>query len=176
MEQSMNIFQVMILFVAALQAACVGTRTYTEQEKLVLERTRTIWVEVNGDHKTIPTGTSGLLENVERHVKERLTRSGLTVASDKRSADADLRLDFDFTYRKPFEGLPSGDTEYSRNTLVMHIEARLNHKDVGQLFRHDDVVSPPYDLNFSQARIIKYVDSDVLEALFKSAPPATKTE
>ena len=96
----MSIFQVVIVLIAVLQAACVGHRPYTEQELSTLAQTKTIWVDVRRDARTLPTGIASIIEKVEQDVKGKLTRAGLTIVPDQSSADAVLQLTFDFSDRR----------------------------------------------------------------------------
>ena len=162
----MTIFQIVILVVAVLQAACVGSRTYTDQEKVALAQTTTIYVDVRSDARTLPTGIAGIVEQVEHDVKDKLTRAGLTVAPDRARADAVLQLVFDYSDRRHLdEPSSSDDTSYRHDARSMRIGVSLDHKEVGRVFRHGSSVSPPYDVNLADSPILRSIDSDVLQAL-----------
>lgn len=171
----MNIFHVILLAIAILQTACVGHRTYTEQEQLTLAQTKTIWVDVRSDSRTLPTGTASIIEKVEREVKDKLTRAGFTVVTDPSTADATLNLEFDFSDRRHRDELASNyESAYRHDAHSIHVGVRLDHTQVGHLLWHGESVSPPYDLNLSRSAVIRYIDSDVLQALFKPSTPATR--
>jgi hypothetical protein len=173
----MSIFQVVIVVIAVLQTACVGHRTYTEQEQQTLAQTKTIWVDVRSDARTLPTGIAGMIEKVEQDIKGKLTRAGFTIVPDRSTADAVLQLAFDFSDRRRRDDFASSyDSSYRHDAHSIHIGASLDHNKVGHLFWHSDSVSPPYDLNLANSPVIRYIDSDVREALFKSTPPATKNK
>ncbi|NGZ02022.1 MAG: hypothetical protein CV090_03100 [Nitrospira sp. WS238] len=172
----MTIFWAAILIVATLQTSCVSTRTYTEQEKVVLARTQSIWVEVDKDDRALSDGMPEVTKKVVAHVKDKLTRSGLTMAPDRPSADATLQLYFDSAQNSHPGELAAGEISSNRHAPSMRIEARLHHKEVGPLFHHVNRVPPPYDFNFPSTDLIMYVDTDVLQALFKSPPSSTKNE
>ncbi|MBK8278482.1 MAG: hypothetical protein IPK92_22380 [Nitrospira sp.] len=173
----MNIFHVMLLAIAVLQTACVGHRPYTEQEQQTLAHTKTIWVDVRSDTRTLPAGIAGIIERVEQNVKDKLTQAGFTVVPDQSTADATLNLAFDFSDRRQRDELASNyDSPYRHDAHSIHIGARLDHKTVGHLLWHGESVSPPYDLNLSHSTIIRDIDSDVLQALFKSTSPAAKKD
>lgn len=169
----MSIFQVVIFAIAVLQTACVGHRTYTEQEQLTLAQTKTIWVDVRSDLRILPPGITSIVDRVELDVKNKLARAGFTVVSDQSTADATLNLAFDFSDRRRRDELASSyDSPYQHDAHSIHIGASLDHKTVGHLLWHGESVSPPYDLNLSHSTIIRDIDSDVLQALFKSTTPA----
>lgn len=170
-------FRLVIFIVVALQAACVGHRTYTEQEKSSLAQTKTIWVDVHSDARTLPTEISGIVNKVEQDVKHKLTSAGFTVVPDKSEADAVLQLALEFSHQRPLHDLSGNDDDsYRRDAPSMRIDARLDHKEVGQVFWHRDSVSPPYDTNLTDSALIRSIDSDVLQALFKSTSPAAKKD
>lgn len=173
----MRILQIVTLVIAVLQAACTGHRTYTEQEQRTLAQTKTIWVDIHSNARTLPTGITGIIEKVEQDVKDKLTRAGFTVVPDRSMADAILQLAFDFSDRRQRDELASNyDSPYRHDAHSIHIGARLDHKTVGHLLWHGESVSPPYDLNLSHSTIIRDIDSDVLQALFKSTSPAAKKD
>lgn len=169
----MSMFHVMIVALAVLQAACVGHRTYTEQEQFTLAQTKTIWVDVRSDARALPLGTTGIIERVELDVKDKLTRAGFTVVANQSTADAVLQLVFDFSDRRHRDELASSyESTYRHEAHSIHVGASLGHKTVGHLLWHGESVSPPYDLNLAHSKIIRDIDSDVLQALFKSTTPA----
>lgn len=169
----MNIFHVMLLAIAVLQTACVGHRPYTEQERQTLAHTKTIWVDVRSDARTLPTGIAGIIEKVEQDVKSKLTQAGFTVVPDQSTADAVLQLAFDFSDRRRQDELSSSyESAYRHDAHSIHVGASLDHKVVGHLLWHGESILPPYDLNLSRSSIIRYIDSDVMQALFKSTTPA----
>jgi len=169
----MSIFHVVLFVIAILQAACVGSRTFTEQEQVMLAQTKTIWVDVRSNARELPTGIAPLIEKIEHNVKDRLTRAGFTVASDWSTADAILQLAFDFSdRRRPDELSSSYDSPYRQDAHSIHIGASLDHKEVGHVFWHGGSVSPPYDVSLTNSLILSSIDSDVLQALFKPKPPA----
>ena len=172
----MAIFFAALLVIATLQTSCIGTRTYTEQDKVVLAQTQHIWIEVHRSDRAISDGMPEITEKVVAHVKGRLRRSGLTMATDKPSADATLQLYFDSVRNSHPDELTDSTIGSSRHAPSMRIEAKLHHKDVGPLFHHVNHVPPPYDFNFPSADLIMYIDTDVLQALFKSPPSSTKNE
>ncbi len=168
----MNISQVVVFVLAVLQAACVGHRTYTEQEQLTLAQTKTIWLDVRSDARTLPTGIAGIIDTVESDVKDKLTRAGFTIVPDRSMADGILQLAFDFSdRRRQDESSSSYESPYRHDAHSIHIGVRLDHKNVGHVLWHGDSVSPPYDLTLSRSDIIRHIDSDVLQALFKSTTP-----
>lgn len=172
-KQLMSLLHVVIVALAVLQASCVGHRTYTEQEQFTLSQTKAIWVDVRSDSRMLPTGTASIIEKVEREVKDKLTQAGFTVVPDPSTADATLNLAFDFSDRRQRDELASSyDSPYRHDAHSIHIGARLDHKTVGHLLWHGESVSPPYDLNLSHSAIIRDIDSDVLQALFKSRTSA----
>ncbi|MFO0701671.1 MAG: hypothetical protein U0236_20810 [Nitrospira sp.] len=169
----MSIVQVVIFVIAVLQAACVSHRTYTEQEQLTLALTQTIWVDVRRDTRAFPLGTTSIIDKVESDVKDKLSRAGFTVVPDQSTADAVLQLVFDFSDRRLRDELASSyESAYRHDAHSIHVGASLDHKTVGHLLWHGESVSPPYDLNLSRSNIVRYIDSDVLQALFKSTTPA----
>ncbi|MDH4304756.1 MAG: hypothetical protein OEV53_11915 [Nitrospira sp.] len=173
----MSIFHGALFVIAILQAACVGSRTFTEQEQLTLAQTKTIWIDVRSDYRTLPNGIPLIIEKVEHHVKDTLTRAGFTLAPDRSTADAILQLAFDFSDRRRRDELSSSyDSPYRHDAHSIHISASLDHKTVGHVFWHGGSVSPPYDVSLANSAILSSIDSDVLQALFKSRPPATKKE
>lgn len=173
----MSIFHVVLFVIAILQAACVGSRTFTEQEQVTLAQTKTIWVDVRSDSRALPTGVPLIIEKVEHHVKGKLVRAGFTVAPDWSAADAILQLVFDFSdRRRPDELSSSYDSPYRHDAHSIYIGASLDHKTVGHVFWHGGSVSPPYDVSIANSLILGSIDSDVLQALFKSKPPVTKMD
>ncbi|MDH4155549.1 MAG: hypothetical protein OEV01_17370 [Nitrospira sp.] len=169
----MSIFHGALFVIAILQAACVGSRTFTEQEQVTLAQTKTIWVDVRSDSRELPPGVALLIEKVEHRVKDKFMRAGFTVAPDWSAADVILQLAFDFSdRRRPGELSSSYDSPYQHDAHSIHIGASLDHKTVGHLLWHGESVSPPYDLNLSRSTIIRDIDSDVQQALFKSTTPA----
>jgi hypothetical protein len=173
----MSIFHVVLFFIAILQAACVGHRTYTEQEQVTLAQTKTIWVDVRSDSRELPPGVALLIEKVEHRVVDKLTRAGFTVTPDPSTADAILQLAFNFSDgRRRDEISGSYDGPYRHDAEFIHIGTSLDHKEVGHVFWHGDSVSPPYDLNLANSAILSSIDSDMLQALFKATPPVTKTK
>lgn len=171
----MSIFHVVLCVIAVLQTGCIGSRTFTEQEQITLAKTKTIWVDIRSDPRALPTGVPLIIEKVEHHVKDKLVRAGFAVASDWSAADAILQLAFDFSdRRRPDELSSSYDSPYQHDAHSIHIGASLDHKTVGHVFWHGGSVSPPYDVNLANSAILSSIDSDVLQALFKSRPPATK--
>lgn len=171
----MRISHLIVFVIVALQAACVGHRTYTEQEQLTLAQTKTIWVDVRSDTRMLPTGTAGIIEKVEHEVKDKLTRAGFTVVPDQSTADAVLQLAFDFSDRRRQDEFASSyESAYRHDTHSIHIGVSLDHKTVGHVLWHGESVFPPYDLNLSRSDIIRHVDSDLLQTLFKSTIPAKR--
>ncbi|HMS84879.1 MAG TPA: hypothetical protein PKD12_14615 [Nitrospira sp.] len=169
----MSTLQVMIVALAVLQTACIGHRTYTEQEQSTLAQTKTIWVDILSDTRSFPLGTTSIIERVELDVKDKLTRAGFTVVPDQSAADAVLQLAFDFSDRRHRDELASSyESAYRHEAHSIHVGASLDHKTVGHLLWHGESVSPPYDLNLSHSTIIRDIDLDVLQALFKSTTPA----
>lgn len=173
----MRILQIVTLVIAVLQAACTGHRTYTEQEQRTLAQTKTIWVDIHSNARTLPTGITGIIEKVEQDVKDKLTRAGFTVVPDRSMADAILQLAFDFSDRRQRDELANSyDSPYRHDAHSIHIGASLDHKQVGHVFWHGGSVSPPYDVRLADSPIIRYIDLDVQKALFKLKPPTMKNE
>lgn len=169
----MNIFHVMLLAIAALQTACVGHRTYTEQEQLALAKTKTIWVDVHSDTRSLPPGTTSIIERITVDVKGKLTQAGFTVVPDQSTADAVLQLAYDFSDRRRQDELSSSyESTYRHDAHSIHVGVSLDHKQVGHLLWHGESIMPPYDLNLSRSDIIRHIDSDIMQALFKSTTPA----
>lgn len=173
----MSILQVAIFILIALQAACTGPRAYTDQEQAALTQTKTIWVDVRSDSRTLPPSIAGIIDKVEQDVKDKLSRAGLTVVPDRSTADAVLHLAFEFSDRRQRDEFSSSsESPYPQNAHFIRIGAGLDHKEVGNVFWHRDSVSSPYDVNIANSPLISSIDSKVLRTLFKSMPSAAKKE
>lgn len=171
----MRTLPIVLSIIAVLQTACIGHRTYTEQEQQILAQTKTIWVDVRSDLRTLPPGITNVIDRVGLDVKNKLTHAGLTVVPDPATADAVLQLSFEFSDRRHQDELSSSNERTFRHDAhSIHIGVSLDHKEVGHVFWHGSSVSPPYDLSLANFPIIRYIDLEVLEALFKSKPPAMK--
>lgn len=164
----MHIFHLVIVVVAVLLASCVGHRTYTEQEQHTLARTKTIWVDVRSDPRTLPIGIASTILKVEQDVRGKLTRAGFTIVPERSAADAVLQLAFDFTDRR--------SRYYQYDAQSIHIGVSLDHKEVGHVLWHGGSVSPPYDVNLANSLLIRYIDMDIQEALFKPKPSLLKKD
>lgn len=173
----MRILPIVLSVIAVLQTNCIGHRTYTEQEQQILAQTKTIWVDVRSDLRTLPPEITNIIERAGLDVKNKLTHAGLTVVPDPSTADALLQLSFDFSDRRHQDEISgSNESTFRRDAYSIHIGVSLDHKEVGHVFWHGGSVSPPYDLSLANFPIIRYIDLEVLEALFKPRPPATRKD